>query len=276
MKTAIVCEGGGMRGVYTSGVLQAFMEGGFVADELVGVSAGASNGASYVSGQKGRGYRTNVDYAADPRYCSVGNFLKTGSIFGMDYIFTEIADVLDPFDFEAFHAAPCGFWAGATDVATGKATFFGKDHISQGLMAIRASCSLPMLSHMVEIDGRLYLDGGIADPIPIDKALADGCERLVVVLTRERGYRKTPQSFRPVYRQMYRQWPAFVQAMQLRHLTYNHTLERLWRLEEAGQAIVIAPAAPLGVDRFGKDKEKLVNAYYTGLADGQQALTLLR
>lgn len=275
MKTTLVCEGGGMRGVYTAGVLQAFMEGGFLADELVGVSAGASNGVSYVSGQLGRGCRTNVDYAGDKRYVSVQSYLRTGSVFGMDFIFGEIPEKLDPFDYDAFYASSCGFYAGATDVHTGKAVFFGKEEVTHGLEVIRASCSMPLFSPMVEYKGGLYLDGGVADPIPIDWALENGADRLVVVLTQARGYRKKAQSMRAVYHAMYRKYPKLVQAMDLRHLKYNHTLERVARLEQSGKAIVVAPPQKLAVDRFGKDRDKLEAAYGVGMACGQAALEKL-
>lgn len=272
MKTGIVCEGGGMRGSYTAGVLQAFMDGSFVADALIGVSAGASNGVSYISGQAGRGIRTNVDYAGDKRYASWQSYVRTGSFFGMDYVFGEIPETLDPFDFEAFYASPTAFYAGATDVNTGKAVFFEKEDLIPGCVALRASCSLPMLSPIVSFQGGEYLDGGVADPIPIDKALSIGCERLVVVLTRPRDYRKKPQRLRAIYRTMYRKYPAFIKAMELRHLVYNHTLEKLARLEQEGRALVIAPQTALEVDRFGKDRQKLLDACNLGLADGAAAL----
>ncbi|NLW78247.1 MAG: patatin family protein [Ruminococcaceae bacterium] len=275
MKIGIVCEGGGMRGVFTAGVLQAFMESGFMADELVGVSAGASNGVSYVSGQQGRGYRTNVDYAGDKRYASFQSFRQTGSFFGMDFIFGEIPDTLDPFNFETFAASPCDFYAGATDMETGQAVFFGKDDVQPGLHVIRASCSMPLLSPIVEYNGRKYLDGGISAPIPIDKALNDGCDKLLVVLTRERGYRKKPQRIQLLYHNKYHQYPNFVRTMNLRHLVYNHTLERLARLETSGRAIIIAPPQPLPVDRMGKDRDKLIAGYNVGLEAGFHALDLL-
>lgn len=275
MKTAIVCEGGGMRGVFTAGVLQAFMEEGFVANELVGVSAGASNGASYVSGQLGRGYRTNVDYAGDTRYAGVKSYLTTGSFFGMDFIFGEIPDSLDPFDYEAFYASPTDYYAGVTDIATGKPHFFGKQDILPGLAALRASCSMPVLSPIVKYNGGQYLDGGVSAPIPLEKALADGCERLVVILTRPLGYRKKPQKLRPVYRRLYKEYPAMVKAIELRHLVYNHTLECLRRLEQEGTAIVVAPAQALAVDRFGKNRDKLIAAFDVGRTCGQKALVKL-
>lgn len=262
-----------MRGAFTAGVLQAFMDQSFTADLLVGVSAGASNGVSYVSGQHERGKRTNLDYVGDKRYLSMRSFLRTGSLFGMDFIFGRIPETLDPFDYEAFYASPCDFYAGVTDVETGKPVFFGKQSIQPGLQVMRASCSMPFFSPMVTIEGHQYLDGGVADPIPVDKALQQGCDKLLVVLTRERGYRKAAQSFRRVYRTKYRHYPNLVRAMDMRHLVYNQTLDRLAQLEAEGRAIVIAPAQSLAVDRFGQDREKLSEAYQCGIQAGLDGLT---
>lgn len=275
MKIGIVCEGGGMRGAFTAGVLQTFMENGFVADELVGVSAGASNGASYVSGQQGRGMRTNLNYCNDKRYASWGNYLRTGSVFGMDFVFGEIPEKLDPFDYDAFYASPCDYYAGATEIDTGKIVFFGKRELTPGCAILRASCSIPMLAPIVEYNGHQYLDGGVAAPIPIEKALADGCDKLIVILTRDRAYRKKAQSMRPVYHAVYRHHPGIVRALDLRHLVYNHTLEQLARLEEEGKAIVIAPDRPLEVSRLGKDYQQLADAYHLGLASGLEGLARL-
>ena len=275
MKIGIVCEGGGMRGSYTAGVLEAFMREGFVADELVGVSAGASNGVSYVSGQQGRGIRTNLDYCNDKRYMGVRSYVKTGSFFGMDFIFGEIPNKLDPFDWEAFYASPCAFYAGVTDVETGRAVFFGKRDIRPGLAVLRASCSIPVLSPVVHYNGGQYLDGGVAAPIPIDKALEDGCDRLVVILTRQRGYRKKPQHMRLLYKRRFANHPDMEKAIGLRYMVYNHTLERLERLEQEGKAIVIAPTTQLPVDRMARDRAKLEQACNQGIQDGLAALPVI-
>lgn len=274
MKIGIVCEGGGTRGVYTNGVLQAFLDGEFMADELVGVSAGATGGASYVSQQSGRGWRTSVEDSRDPRYASFKNWARNGSLFSFEYLFHEIPKK-DPLDFAAFAASPCDYYAGATDIATGQPVFFGKEHIKPGFVVLRASCSLPMFAPIVPYEGRNYLDGGIAAPIPMDKALQDGCERLVVILTRERGYRKAPQKGMALVRRKYARWPALVNAIEQRYLVYNAALEQLAALEAEGRALVIAPARPLPVDRFGRDYEKVVESYHIGEADGAAALQVL-
>lgn len=272
MKTGLVLEGGGLRGVFTTGVLDAFLEGDFHADYVIGVSAGAANGVSYVSGQKERGLRTNTDYLRDPRYMGLRSLLFHRSLFGMDFIFGEIPRKLDPFDNEAFLASPCEFWAGTTDVRTGEAVYFGKDELGENLEALRASTSLPMLSPPVSYRGRLLLDGGVADPIPVRRALADGCDRVIAVLTRERGYRKKPQSFRAAYHASFRRYPAMARALDERHVVYRDTLDFLAGLECGGTAAVIAPAQPPQVRRIERDREKLLALYREGLETGRAFL----
>lgn len=275
MKIGIVCEGGGMRGIFTAGVLQAFMNNSFIADELVGVSAGASNGISYVSNQSERAMRTNIDYVGNKDYFSIRNYFKTRSLFGMDYLFATIPDTLDPFDYEAFYASSCDFFAGATNIHTGKITYFGKKDIEKDFIALRASCSIPMLSPIVDFKGSQYLDGGVAAPIPIDKAVADGCDKIIVILTRSRGYLKKPQSLRRAYHMAFQKYPQLIHAMDTRHIVYNQTLEQIAELEKSGIVLVVSPPHPLTVDRFGQDKEKLAQAYQEGLTQGNHVLHLL-
>ena len=272
MKTGLVLEGGGLRGVFTAGVLDAFLEGNFHADYVIGVSAGAANGVSYVSGQKERGLRTNTDYLHDPRYMGLRSLLLHRSLFGMDFIFREIPQHLDPFDYQAFHENPCEFWTGAIDIRTGETVYFGKEEIGDDLEALRATTSLPLLSQPVAYQGRLLLDGGTADPIPVRRALADGCDRVVVVLTRERGYRKPAQSFRAVYRSAFRRYPAIIRALDTRHRIYNDTLDFLAGLECGGTAAVIAPATPPQVRRIERDRDKLLALYQEGLEAGRALL----
>lgn len=272
MKFGLVLEGGGLRGVYTVGVLDAFLERGRMADYVVGVSAGAANGVSYVSRQKGRGLRTNLDYLKDPRYMGLRSLLLHRSLFGLDFIFGEIPAKLDPFDYEAFQQNPCQFKAGAIDVETGETVYFDKSHMRDNVKVLQASSSLPVLSPIVEYGGYRLLDGGVSDPIPVRQALADGCTRVAVVLTRAWGYRKKPQSFRPVYRRVYRQYPSLVRALETRHLAYNETLDFLARLQWEGKAAVIAPASPPQVGRVERNREKLLALYREGRRDGEAFL----
>ena len=193
-KTGIVVEGGGMRGVFAAGVLDALLERGVKAGYNRGVSAGACHASSYVSGQKGRSFRTNIDYIDDIRYLSLHNFVTTGSFFGMDFVFHEIPDQLDPYDYGAMMASPVEFEIGVTDLITGRPAYFGKEDLYPGSSLLAASCALPVFSKPVAWKNRLYLDGGSSDPIPIRRALEKGCTRLLIVLTRERSYHKKPEA----------------------------------------------------------------------------------
>lgn len=267
-KIGLVLEGGGMRGVYTCGVLDRLAGDGILPDYVIGVSAGACNGCSFVSGQQGRAYRVNTAYLSDPRYLGIGNFIKTGSLFGMDFIFDEIPHRLDPFNYEAFLSSPCEFVAGVTDVHTGLPVYFGRKDMDHHSVVLRASSALPVFSPMVPYQGGLYLDGGSSDPIPFRKALADGCDRLIVVLTRNRGYQKSPEPMRLVYRQVYRRYPEVVRVLDLRHLVYNAALAALAKLEQGGRAYVIAPSEPMHIDRFEKRRGQLQLLYEMGLRDG--------
>lgn len=276
MKLGLVLEGGGMRCAYTVGVLDALMEGDVWADYVVGVSAGASNGASYVSRQPGRGLRVNLDYLKDPRYVGLASWRKTGSIFGMDFIFGTIPQELDPFDYETFWASPCQFRAGVTDVETGQAVYFAQADVDRDLTVLRASSSLPVFSPMVTFRGRQYLDGGAADPIPVARALQDGCDRLVVVLTRPRGYVKGPEGGRAVYRRAFQKYPAMIEVLDRRHEVYRRAQQQTYGLEQSGKAIVLQPQTPLRISRFEKRRDRLLTAYRMGLADGRRALPRIR
>lgn len=268
MKLGLVLEGGGMRGLYTVGVLDALMERRLSPDYIIGVSAGAGNGISFVSGQKGRAYRVDMDYLRDRRYISLRNFVKTRSVFGMDFVFDDIPGKYDPFNYPAFLASPTEFVTGVTDVVTGRPAYFGK----QPLMAdqcrlLRASAAIPLFSPMVEFRGRLYLDGGTADPIPVKRALADGCDKVLVVLTQHREYIKSPTGQPSLYRRAFRDYPQMIRVLDERHTLYNDTRAWLWELEKTGKAVVVAPSSPLTVSRFEKRRSRLDEAYFLGKRD---------
>lgn len=264
MKIGLVLEGGGMRGLYTAGVLDTMMAQDWKPDYVVGVSAGACHAASFVSEQRGRAYRTNMDYLGDKRYLSVSNYLKTGSLFGMKFIFETIPDHLDIFDYEAMLSSPMEYEVGVTDVDTGKAVFYSKEALYHDCTLLSASSSIPVFSPIVEYQGRRYLDGGTAAPIPVERALEKGCDFIVAVLTRDRGYQKSPESFRSIYRRVLRRYPAMIQALDTRHEVYAKSRELLFRLEKEGKAVVIAPETPIMLSRFEKDKKKLDALYHQG------------
>ena len=270
LKIGLVLEGGGMRGLYTVGVLDFLMDQAFLADYVIGVSAGAGNGISYVSGQKGRSYRVDVNYLEDKRYISLHNYLKTGSVFGMDFIFDIVPKHLDPFDYRAFLASPCEFVAGVTDVRTGKPVYFGKQpDIGSECKILRASAAIPLFSPMVRFRGGLYLDGGTSDPIPVRRALEDGCDKVIVVLTRDRTYIKGPEKFRHLYHRKLREYPHMIETLDRRHEVYNGTRAYLKTLEQEGRALVIAPSEPLEISRFEKDRAALDRVREMGYRDTQ-------
>lgn len=264
MKIGLVLEGGGMRGIYTAGVLEYLMEDNIDVNYCIGVSAGACNGVSYVSKQRGRNKVVDTKYIDDKRYISIGNFIKTKSLFGMDFIFDEIPNKLEPFDYNKFNASPCEFVVGVTDAISGKTVYFTKDYMKKDARVIRASSSIPVFSPIVEYKGGKYLDGGTSDPIPVRKALDDGCDKVIIVLTRHRQYRKSPEKMKRLYNRVLKEYPNMISILDNRHRIYNETLDYVKELENRGIAIVIAPSQELKISRFEKDKDKLLQVYDLG------------
>lgn len=206
----LVLEGGGMRGVYTAGVLEYFLEHEIFFPYVIGVSAGAGVAASYLSKQKGRNKIVNVDYVTDPRYISFRNYLKSRQFFGMDFIFDEIPNKLVPFHYDEFYKNDAEFVVGTTDCHTGEPVYFGKEDYGQEIIkVIKASSSLPFIAPEVHFKERVLLDGGISDPIPIKKAQSDGYEKSVVILTRNRGYTKRPSKYKFLVRESIRNIAGF-------------------------------------------------------------------
>ncbi|MDO5795004.1 MAG: patatin family protein [Turicibacter sp.] len=276
MKVGLVLEGGGMRGLYTSGVLDYFLDQQIFVDYVIGVSAGACNGVSYLSKQKGRNYRVNTNYISDKRYLSLSNFIKTKSLFGMDFIFDEIPHQLDLFDYETFLSSPSEYKLGVTDVLTGRPVYFDKTHLDHDSTILKASSSIPVFSPIIEYQNGLYLDGGTTDSIPVKQALKDGCDHVIIVLTRDRNYIKKPESFRFIYSKVLKAYPNLIQALDNRHLMYNETLKFIKELEQQGKATIIAPSSPLEISRFEKDVSKLKNIYELGYLDASKKFDQLK
>lgn len=276
MKVGLVLEGGGMRGLYTSGVLDYFLDQQIFVDYVIGVSAGACNGVSYLSKQKGRNYRVNTNYISDKRYLSLSNFIKTKSLFGMNFIFDEIPHQLDLFDYETFLNSPSEYKLGVTDVLTGRPVYFDKTHLDHDSTILKASSSIPVFSPIIEYQNGLYLDGGTTDSIPVKQALKDGCDHVIIVLTRDRNYIKKPESFRFIYSKVLKAYPNLIQALDNRHLMYNETLKFIKELEQQGKATIIAPSSPLEISRFEKDVSKLKNIYELGYLDASKKFDQLK
>ena len=272
----LILEGGGMRGVYTAGVLDAFLEENIEFSSIYGVSAGSCHACSYMSKQKGRAYRVNVDYLDDPNYCGVKSYLKTGNVFGADMLYSQIPNVLDPFDYEEFEKYPGKFFAVLTNLETREPEYIRVKDLKKQMWAVRASSSLPLVSKTLVVKGRHYLDGGIADSIPIRRSIEAGNEKNVVILTREDSYRKTPNELMPLMKLRYSHSKAFLEKAENRHIRYNETLDFLKKEEEEGRTFVIRPSEKVNVGRVEKNKDKLEHLYNIGLEDGRKSMEAMK
>ncbi|MCK6256606.1 patatin family protein [Fictibacillus sp. KIGAM418] len=267
--TGLVLEGGGMRGVYTAGVLDYFMDKELYFPYVIGVSAGACNATSYLSRQRGRNRVVNIDFVRHPEYISYKNLLlKRKGLFGMDLIFDEIPKKHVPFDFEAFERATERFVIGTTDSETGLPVYFEKaDHQEHILTVLRASASLPFMAPVIEYHGKKLLDGGVADPIPVKKAKADGNKRNVIVLTQNEGYRKRKTKMEWLARRVYQSQPGMSDVLLNRYKHYNETLDYIEELEKKNEVFVIRPKQKLDVGRAERNPVKLHALYERGIED---------
>lgn len=270
-KTGLVLEGGGMRGLYTCGVLEYFMEKDLYFNYIIGVSAGACNAVSYISRQKGRNKRVNLEFGDNWRYMSFRNFLLEKSFIGMNFIFDEIPNKHISFDFETFSNAPCKFIVGATDCNTGEPVYLNKEDVKDGFHALRASSSLPLISPIVNFKGYELLDGGISDSIPISKSINDGNEKNVIILTRDKGYRKSPIKFANLIKLKYRKYPLLINSLLNRYKKYNETLDYIEQLEAEGKISVIRPLEELKVGRLERNKAKLSQLFDMGYEDAKNS-----
>ncbi len=275
--TGLVLEGGGMRGLYTAGILDFFLEKNLQLPYVIGVSAGACHAASYISRQSGRNKKVNIGYIRDPRYISYRNLIRTKSLFGMDFVFNEIPNRLEPFDYETFYQSNQSYFIGTTDCVTGQPVYFDAKKSPPDLIlkALMASSSLPFVSPTVEIEGKVLLDGGIVDPIPVRKSIEAGNTKHVIILTRNKEYRKQPFRSKWLANRFYSNYPEFTKAMLKRHEVYNVTLELIEELERSGKAFVLRPSEPLQVSRLERNPEKLLHLYKLGFKDAENCFSLL-
>lgn len=262
--TALVLEGGGLRGVFTCGVLDCFMDKGIRFPFTVGVSAGACNGLSYMSGQRGRAKSSNIDLMDKHHYVGFKYLLTQGCIMDYKLLFEDFPEKIIPYDYEAYFANTDRFVMVTTNCLTGKAEYLEEKSDSKRVMDIvRASSSLPYVTKITYVDGVPMLDGGIADSIPVEYAKSQGYERMVVILTRNKGYRKNEKQL-PVPKVIYRKYPELRKTLASRNAQYNRTMEMIERLEEEGSLTVIRPVHPIEVDRMEKDTDKLRALYQEG------------
>lgn len=265
VKSGLILEGGALRGVFTSGVLDFFMEKNLELSDIFAVSAGTTNALSYISKQKGRTIKINVNYVNDSRYLSMMNYLKDRSIFGFDFIFHDIAENLEPFDFDAFNNSQQRLIAVASNCDTGKAEYFDKNNCNSMLLACRASCSMPFLAPIIHVNNIPCLDGGICDAIPVCRSIEEGNTKNVVILTRHKGYRKkTSSKTKKIIESAYKHYPKLIKALLTKNIRYNSNLDYIDMLEEQKKIFVIRPQEPITISRTEKDINKLKKLYIKG------------
>ena len=273
-KTALVLEGGAMRGLYSAGVLDIFMQNDISIDTIYGVSAGALFGLNYKSRQIGRALRYNLKYAHEKNYMGLYSLITTGDIMNRDFCFKKLVYELDRLDFETYKTTPVDFYAVVTNLQTGNPEYIKIDDVDKDLEYFRASGSMPFVSKPVEIDGNFYLDGAVSDAVPFKKALDSNYEKIIVVLTRPSGYRKkyTPMP----YKLFYGKFPNFIETAKNSYKKYNETMDLIEKYESENKIIVLRPSELVKMKRVEKDRKKLQKIYDLGVSDCRGKLDKIR
>ena len=273
-KTGLLVEGGGMKCAYSAGVLDVFLDEGITFDYCIGVSAGAANLLSYLAGQRGRNRRFYCEHVKDPRYLGMKNFVRTGSMFGLEYIYGELSTEggEDPLDFEAVMANPSELVFPATDAATGKARYFTKAELKKNCYEpVMATSALPVMCRPVPYEDQVYYDGGVSDSLPVKKMLADGCDRIVALFSKPAGFLMRPQKYRRSYTlALHRKYPNMVQALNHRHEQYNRSITKIRELEEQGSAFTFAPSGEVAISTYTSDPAVMQQLYDNGVQDARQ------
>ena len=277
-KVGMVLEGGSLRGIFTTGVLDVLLENNIEIDGIIGVSAGALFGVNYFSKQKGRGIRYNQKYLGDKRYISTYSFIKTGNLVNKDFAFYKITKELDPFDNETFIKSNKDFYVTATNIETGKPEYLKINNVYEQLEEFRASAALPFASEIIEINDKKYLDGGVSDSIPLDKCQSLGYEKIIIVLTQPLGFQKPPLSNKQIkmVNIKYHKYPNFIKAMKERYIKYNETLEKIINLENKKEIFVIRPSIKINLDIKNPDKNKIQEIYNLGINDCNKIIDELK
>ncbi len=268
-QAGLIIEGGGMKGAYTAGVLDFFLDKEIEFSSVYGVSAGAIHMCSYLSKQKSRSIHIALKYGADKRYCSIWSLLFTGDLFNVKTCYDLIPNKWEPFDHETYEKYLGKAYAVVTNIETGEPEYLLVKECREGIQKIRASASLPLVSRNVRIGEHLYLDGGCSDSIPIARSVMDGNEKNVVILTKEVGYVRKPATKISLLKLRYRKYPKIAELMKKRHLVYNETMEYLQRLQDSGKAFVIRPQKGNEVGRLENNPEKLLALWREGYEDAR-------
>lgn len=277
MSTGLVLEGGAMRGMYTSGILDVFMENDIYFKGMVGVSAGAAFGCSYKSKQIGRSLRYSRDYCQDKNYISFKSWITTGDLYNVDFAYNKIPNELDIFDNDTFEKNPMEFYAVCTDALTGESVYHKCDTVrGDNLQWVRASASLPLAARLVDINGRLLSDGGMSDSIPIKFFEDMGYEKNVVILTQPLDFVKEPGSMLPVMKIILRKYPALVKSIANRHIIYNQTLDYIKEQEKQGKVLVFRPDAPLNIKKTERNPDTYDRVYNHGREHALKRLNELK
>ena len=270
MKTGMVLEGGAVRTIYSTGVCDALLTRSLMTDYVIGVSAGIAYGVSYVSRQPRRNLDIMVNYINDKRYMGLGNLLRRDNraYFGLEFVYSTIPNQLVPFDYDTFAAYPGEVEAVVTNLDTGAAEYFPLNRRDDKFKLLQATCALPFLFPVFHIQGRPCMDGGAADAIPYERAFAKGCDRVIVVLTRERDYVRRPEKLQPLIDLAYRKYPKFCDTMRRRADAYNEARQKLFRLEREGRALVFTPTSTEGFHRTERDVDKIKALWKDGWDQG--------
>lgn len=261
----LILEGGTFRPIFSAGAMDALLDYDVMFPYCIGVSAGSADGVSYVSQQKGRNLEILMRYRNDKRYLGAGNLLKCKSLFGLEFVFEEIPDHLVPFDFETYMAYEGQYLVGVTNARTGKSEYLDGRRLDDKNSMLKATCALPFYFPPIEIDGELYYDGGICDPIPVRKALADGNEKVLVILTRPQGYiKQCSKSNRLAAKILSKRFPKLSYPLLHRHEIYNETVRFCEQLEAEGKAVLLRPEGDGIIDSFEKNVDNIKRSYARG------------
>ena len=270
MKIGLVVEGGGMKCAYNAAILDAFLDHNITFAYCIGASGGSGNLASYLAGQRGRNLRFFTEHIHNPGYFGLRSFLKTGNLFGLQYIYGTLTNSTgkDPLDFPTLKNNPAEYEVVVTNALTGKAEYFGKETMVQDdYRLIMASSAIPAACRPVELNDIPYFDGGLSDAIPVSRALEKGCDRLVVILSKMRDYVRKPQGMRFLYTMRCHQYPQIISLIDHRHIAYNQNLQEVFALERAGKAFVFAPSHPIHVGTYSMNEQSERDLYALGMED---------
>lgn len=262
---SLILEGGTFRPIFSAGVMDALLDNNIMFPYCIGVSAGITNGVSYISKQKKRNLDILMTYRNDKRYLGLRNFLKCKSLFGLDFVYGEIPNKLSPFDMETYQKYEGKILVGVTNAITGKTEYFDGKELDDNCSILRATCAIPLFFPAIKINDSYYYDGGICDPVPIKKAIDDGNEKHLIILTRPKEYRKDLSKGNIIVSKLFRKkYPNLKEPLLTRHNHYNETIRFCEELEAQGKAVIIRPTLEQSIESFEKDVNKLKDGYNNG------------